>query len=119
MIPGRITARLADGRLVVECLGQRIRVPFRDGLAPGNDVIVCIRPDDLEVVSPEDQAGHQYVFEGVIGQLVFSGDILRIDVDVVGQTVRANVSGPARFTLMEHQPETIVLGSSELTVLPA
>jgi ABC-type Fe3+/spermidine/putrescine transport system ATPase subunit len=118
LIPGKVTGRLPDGRLRVQFLGGEILAPTQDGLAPGHSVLISLRPDDLEIIEERDRARHPHVFAGRLRQLVFTGDILRLEVEVAGQIVRIHATGRARFALMESRPETVLFATGELVIIP-
>jgi hypothetical protein len=50
--------------------------------------------------------------------VVFIGGILQMEVDVAGELLRVHAAGRARFSLMQDAPETVVIGTSELVVIP-
>jgi hypothetical protein len=41
-----------------------------------------------------------------------------MEVDVAGELLRVHAAGRARFALMQDAPETVVIGTSELVVIP-
>jgi ABC-type Fe3+/spermidine/putrescine transport system ATPase subunit len=117
LVPGTV-ASVRDGEMTVRALGQDIKVRAQDGLAAGDAVSVSLRPDDLEVIGDGDRSSFRYVFEGQVRQLVFIGGILQMEVEVAGEPLRVHAAGRARFSLMQDAPETVVIGTSELVVIP-
>jgi ABC-type Fe3+/spermidine/putrescine transport system ATPase subunit len=118
LVPGTVANVGPDRRMTVRALGQELEVRGRDGLVAGDAVSLSIRPDDLEVIEGPDRAGFAYAFEGHVKQVVFVGGTLQMEVDVAGEMLRVNAAGRARFSLMQEAPETVVLGTSELVVIP-
>lgn len=118
LVPGKVASVGSDRQVTVRALGQDIEVRAQDGLKAGDDVSVSLRPDDLEVIEGGDHSGFRYVFEGHVRQVVFIGGILQMEVDVAGELLRVHAAGRARFSLMQEAPETVVIGTSELVVIP-
>jgi ABC-type Fe3+/spermidine/putrescine transport system ATPase subunit len=118
LVPGTVVTVQPNRRMTVLALGQEIEIRSEDGLAPGDPVLLSLRPDDLEVIEGPDRSNFPYVFEGHVRNVVFIGGILQMEVDVAGELLRVHAAGRARFSLMEEAPETVVIGTSELVVIP-
>ena len=118
LVPGTVASVQPDQRMTVRALGQEMEVRSQDGLAPGDPVLLSLRPDDLEVMDGPDRSSFRYVFEGRVRNVVFVGGILQMEVDVAGEVMRVNAAGRARFSLMQEAPETVTIGTSELVVIP-
>jgi ABC-type Fe3+/spermidine/putrescine transport system ATPase subunit len=119
LVSGTVLSAQPNGRSRIRTLGQELDIPTTDGLSPGDVVQLSLRPDDLEVIEDGQRDQFRYGFEARVRQLVFLGDILRLEAEVDGEILRAHVSGRARFALLEHQPETVLLATDELAVLPS
>jgi ABC-type Fe3+/spermidine/putrescine transport system ATPase subunit len=118
LVPGTVSSVLPDRRMTVQALGQEIDVRSVDGLASGDAVLLSLRPDDLEVIETSDRSDLRYVFEGRVSNVVFIGGILQMEVDVAGELLRVHAAGRARFALMQDAPETVLIGTNELVVIP-
>ena len=118
LVPGTVAAVQPDQRMTVSALGQEIEVRSQDGFGPGDPVLLSLRPDDLEVIDGPDRSSFRYVFEGHVRNVVFIGGILQMEVAVADEVLRVNAAGRARFSLMQEAPETVVIGTSELVVIP-
>jgi ABC-type Fe3+/spermidine/putrescine transport system ATPase subunit len=119
LVRGSVTGVQPDGALAIRVLGRDVDVPRQDGLAAGDSILLSLRPDDLEVIEERDRDQFPYVFEGRLLDSVFIGDMLRIEVDVNGETLRIHVTGRARFSLLQHHPEIVLIALGELVILPA
>jgi len=118
-LPATAVGRGPDGRLRVHCLGQELLVAPLDGVRPGDPVLVCLRPDDLEVIEPDERRRYEQVLAGRLVQLIFTGDMVRLDLEVDGQRLRAHASGPRRFALLDRRPESVLLGIGEASIVRA
>lgn len=108
-----------DGRLRVSCRGHEMLVPSADGLAVGDEALLCLRPDDLEPIDPSERHRYERVLCGRLDKIVFNGDMVRLDVDLDGQMIRVHVTGPQRFAILDRQPEEILLGVGEAALVRA
>ena len=118
LVPATVATVQPDRRMTVRALGQEIEIPSQDGLAPGDPVLLSLRPDDLEVIEGPERSSFRYVFEGHVHNVVFVGGILQMEVAVGDERLRVNAAGRARFSLMQEAPETVVIGTSELVLIP-
>ena len=118
LVPATVATVQPDRRMTVRALGQEIEIPSQDGLAPGDPVLVSLRPDDLEVIEGPERSSFRYVFEGHVRNVVFVGGILQMEVAIGDELLRVNAAGRARFSLMKEAPETVVIGTSELVLIP-
>ena len=117
LVPGTVAAIQPNRRMTVRALGQEIEVRSEDRLGPGDPVLLSLRPDDLEVIDGPDRSSFRYVFEGQVRNVVFIGGILRWRSP---SPMSCCVSMPRdeRASLMQEAPETVVIGTSELVVIP-
>jgi ABC-type Fe3+/spermidine/putrescine transport system ATPase subunit len=116
-LPATIVGIGSDGRLQVRCQGQEMLVASSDGLRVGDEALLCLRPDDLEPINPSERGRYEQVLTGRLDRVVFNGDMVRLDVDLGGQMIRVHATGPRRFTLLDRQPETVLLGVGEASLV--
>jgi ABC-type Fe3+/spermidine/putrescine transport system ATPase subunit len=119
LVPGTVAAVQPDRSMTVHALGQELEVPSANGLGPGDQVLLSLRPDDLEVIDGPEHASFRYVFEGQVRNVVFVGGILQMEVAVGDELLRVHAAGRSRFSLMQEAPETVTIGTSELVLIPA
>jgi ABC-type Fe3+/spermidine/putrescine transport system ATPase subunit len=116
-LPATIVGIASDGRLQVRCQEQEMLVASSDGLRVGDDALLCLRPDDLEPIEPSERGRYEQTLTGRLERMVFNGDMVRLDVDLGGQTIRVHATGPRRFTLLDRHPETVLLGVGESSLV--
>jgi spermidine/putrescine ABC transporter ATP-binding subunit len=95
-IQGKVIS-LEDGLAVVEVDDLRVAVPAEEGTQKGQDLLVFIRPNDVELL-PADSQEAENAFDGVIDKLTYLGD--KIDYRVkLGQAleIRVQTDGKVRF----------------------
>jgi ABC-type Fe3+/spermidine/putrescine transport system ATPase subunit len=119
LVPGSVTGVQPNGSLAIRVLGRDVEAPRQDGLEAGDPILLSLRPDDLEVIEDRERDQFPHVFEGRLQNSVFIGDMLRIEVDVNGETLRIHVTGRARFSILQQRPETVLFALGELVILPA
>lgn len=118
LVPGTVAAIQPGQRMTVQALGQELDVPSANGLGPGDPVLLSLRPDDLEVIDGQDRSSFRYVFEGHVENVVFIGGILQMEVSVANELLRVHAAGRSRFSLMQEAPESVMIGTGELVVIP-
>jgi putative spermidine/putrescine transport system ATP-binding protein len=113
------TVAAADGqdRVTVSADGLSLRCRSRDRLAVGDQVLVYLRPENVDVLNDGDTSGYDNVVEGVIDRVIFEGPTAQLRVDVGGREIRADVSGGERLTLVERHGR-VRLGFNDLTLIP-
>jgi ABC-type Fe3+/spermidine/putrescine transport system ATPase subunit len=116
-LPATVVGIASDGRLQVRCQEQEMLVASSDGLRVGDDALLCLRPDDLEPIEPSERGRYEQTLTGRLERMVFNGDMVRLDVDLGGQTIRVHATGPRRFTLLDRHPETVLLGVGESSLV--
>ncbi|HEX5417158.1 MAG TPA: hypothetical protein VFZ25_15950, partial [Chloroflexota bacterium] len=57
--------------------------------------------------------GYANILSGEVRQLVFTGDMVRLEVQIAGQTLHAHATGRRRFEFLDHSPNTVFLGVGE------
>ncbi len=104
---GPVTVR-ADG-VTLHCHGR--------GVAVGDDVLVYVRPENIDVLSDGEGADYVNVVEGEIDRVIFEGPMAQVRVDVGGRELRADVSGGERLTLITRRGR-IRLGFNDASLIP-
>lgn len=103
-------SRVEQNRMIVKTSeGNEIRCVPSDRMAPGNRVLLCIRPEDFELHAnpPKEDVN---VLEARIKKSAFLGNIVNYWVEVGGRTLR--VQAHPSFD-RERQGDTIFLRISE------
>ncbi len=96
-LPGKTTANGS-----VQVLGQTIPSNPGLGVAPGTDVHVTVRPDDVRIGS--NGAGAEVVFNGQVRTTMYLGRNKMCEVDVAGHLMQAHVPVDATVSVGETVP---------------
>ena len=118
-----LTAKVADvapaegnARLILTVNGKRVTAPG-DGLAPGDEVQLAVRPEAVELVGPEsaaESAVAENTYRAEVRAVAFLGDryLYELDADGLALTVTSTRSVEGSSVLVRIPP-------SECQVLPA
>lgn len=112
-----------DGRsAIVDASGLRLRAHDPGDLAPGDPVLVFVRPENIEILpsgapTPDDAA--EDIVEGTVEQIVFEGPTIRLTVDVNGHSLLVNVGGIERLELLGATKQRLRLRLWELSLVRA
>ncbi|HEY1267930.1 MAG TPA: ABC transporter ATP-binding protein [Candidatus Binatia bacterium] len=95
-----LSGTLENGRSVTLGDGLKLSVLAGDGLAPGKEVFVCIRPHSLRLTpsAEEAEAGRakgMNLFDGVVQRRVYFGDANDYIVELPAQRLNLRVVAPA------------------------
>jgi len=84
-------AAAGNARLgVVATASGRLRCVLPDGLAPGENVLIIVRPEDINVIS-KPTVPQENVLNGKVEAVIFMGDSLECQLSVGSQRLRAKV----------------------------
>lgn len=103
-----------DGQLVLEALGTRLSAAAPDGdLKPGDEATLVVRPEMVEIDSPQGQV------EGTVRRATYLGNVVEYEIDVGGQLL-ALVENDPRHTTVHPEGQIVRLRFLEdcLYVLP-
>ncbi len=117
LLGGTVLERTADGHVRVRVLGQEVTLVDGDGRQAGDQVMVGLRPDDVHIVAESERDRYPHVFEGIVRRITFVGEVVQVDADVDGEPLRLHATGPARFGLLEHQPESLLFAPGSLMLI--
>jgi iron(III) transport system ATP-binding protein len=103
LIPGKVKEALDSGsRLVVESVAGSIACAGDGRLTPGNDCMVCIRPETAEIsLSATPPEGFNSI-SGIVSFPSYIGNTIRYDVDAGGIIFKVDIQNPR-----EHQPLSV------------
>ncbi|MBI3287053.1 MAG: ABC transporter ATP-binding protein [Chloroflexi bacterium] len=87
-------------------------------LAPGEPVLVYIRPENIQLLTDGRSASHRNLWEGTVERVVFEGSAAQVHVNVKGRLFKVEVSGAQRLEVMELGKSPIWLGFDEVTLIP-
>jgi ABC-type Fe3+/spermidine/putrescine transport system ATPase subunit len=100
LIPGKVKEALDSGRLVVESVAGPIACAGDGRLTPGNDCMVCIRPETAEIsLSATPPAGFNSI-SGIVSFPSYIGNTIRYDVDAGGIIFKVDIQNPREHQLM-------------------
>jgi spermidine/putrescine transport system ATP-binding protein len=103
---------------LVETLGATVRVAAPPGINAGDQVVVFVRPENIEVLADgEGRENAENVVTGTLGQIVFEGPTVRLTVDVDGTPLHVNVSGVERLTLLDKEKQVLRLRLVEPSIV--
>jgi len=100
----------------VQADSLKIETFIPEGYTKGNTVTVCVRPEDIDVVS-EDQQMPAGAIKGKITETVFMGNTTRLHVDVSGTVIKVDLRGPDRFSYLNVKDKEVVLAVEKSTVV--
>ncbi len=109
---------LPDGgrEVVVRCDPLEIRARDHLSLQPGEEVVAYIRPENIEVLE-EDRDDYLNRVEGKIEQIVFEGATLHFTANVEGQSIKVELGGRQRLSLLGKEGYRVRLGFNEVTLI--
>lgn len=119
LVDATVLERSPQGGVRIRLMDQEVDVPDADSHAPGDQVVVGIRPDDVRLVDAHERDRHGYVFEARVRRVSFVGEVVQIEAEVDAGTLRLHATGPDRFALLERHPETVLFAPGSLIVMPA
>jgi ABC-type Fe3+/spermidine/putrescine transport system ATPase subunit len=113
LIPGRVKeARDSGLRLIVESAGGPIACAGDGRLKPGNDCMVCIRPETAEISLEETPPDGFSCIAGIVSFPSYIGNTIRYDVDAAGIAFKVDIQNPR-----DHQP--LPVGTKVFVRFPA
>jgi spermidine/putrescine ABC transporter ATP-binding subunit len=95
-VPARVAA-LEEQRVVLETASGRISVPPVEGLHLGLDVLLFIRPNDVQIRPLSERKENCLI--GTIAKSTYLGDKFDYRIDVQGIEVRVQTHGAERFEI--------------------
>ncbi len=112
-LSGRVvTASDASGEVQTPCGSLRCALPA--GMRAGDEVLVCLRPEQIEVSAVAPDGGN--VWEGKVEQAMFLGDTIDGHISVSGQRLRVKIH-PSR-TLQVDSRVYLVISPERCVVIP-
>jgi ABC-type Fe3+/spermidine/putrescine transport system ATPase subunit len=119
-LPG--TVREASGGTMtveVENLGITVKAQREAGdLHRNSPVWVCIRADDIDIITPEQAGEYANVISVDVERASLTGGMVIVEGKLKGQTLRIHVGGGRRFDLLEAVGSTITCGLSNVALIP-
>jgi spermidine/putrescine transport system ATP-binding protein len=94
---GKCTARAAAG-WVVEGEGSKYIVPLHPDLAEGRGVRIAVRPEWLDVSSPEAAPADENTLLGRVLEVIYLGETLRVLVRIGEKTISVAVQNQGQLT---------------------
>jgi iron(III) transport system ATP-binding protein len=104
-IEGKVQNAAGDGRLgTVETACGKLRCVLPDGLAPGENVLIIVRPEDINVIS-KPNVPQENVLNGKVDAVIFMGDALECQLSVGSQRLRTKLHPASGL----HQGQNVML----------
>lgn len=99
IVKGKVAEVAPDtGELVVESEIGGLRVSADEKASKGEEVYLVFRPENVEILRAP-RGGSAGLLEGRVDSVQFLGSLLRVDVEVGGKRIRAEIHNPARAGL--------------------
>jgi ABC-type Fe3+/spermidine/putrescine transport system ATPase subunit len=118
-LPGTVREIGEEAAVEVNPLGVTFRVKHdRSDLQLGTQVWVCIRADDIDIITPEQAGNYCNVISVHVVHALLTGGIVIVEGKVKDQTLRIHVGGGRRFELLEAVGTTITCGLSHIALIP-
>ena len=114
----RIEGTGDQARTIVAVDDLELRCPTTDGLAPGDPVLIYVRPENITLLEDGQSGAFENVLEGVVDRVIFEGPSAQLRVGVGGRELRADVTGTERLTI-GRAAGRVRLGFDEVTVIPS
>jgi len=108
--PSMKVARVSSGEM-------EIRAPYSNGLRVNDQVLVCIRPEDISVVGEAERSKYSNVVQGKIDESVFAGLLTRLNVNVKGIILKIDVQGSDRFSYLNAKGKEVLLGFNKCSLI--
>ncbi len=93
MVEGRV-AEAGEGSAIVETGMGAVAARLEEEARAGDKVYLVFRPENVEVSREKPDGAN--VYGGVVGAAHFLGNILRVEVAVGGETVKAEIHNPLK-----------------------
>ncbi len=115
---GRILSLDASTKVArVASDGIEIVAPYTNGLHVNDQVLVCIRPEDISVIEEGEKSKYRNVIHGRIDDSVFAGLLTRVNVAVKGIVLKIDVHGTERFSYLNVKGKEVLLGFSKCSLI--
>jgi iron(III) transport system ATP-binding protein len=117
-IPATVrTLSSTNGNMVLDSALGPLELPAQSDVQVGEDVQVCVRPEDVHLSDATAPAEHMNHFKGTVHAKVFLGEVLDFQVKVGEKVMLARVH-PSQNTPVDHAIH-IVLNPADCIVLKA
>jgi len=120
-LAGRVTRSEGtgeDARVLVAAAGSTLRCRVHRDFAPGDEVLVYVRPENIRIVDGSTTRTYENLLEGTVERVIFEGPTAQLRVVVGTDEIRVDVSGDLRLTLAQRDA-VVRLGFDEATVIAA
>jgi len=110
IIPNKeITIETEDGLL--------LKKDYVAGFNEKDSVLVCIRADDVDIITKKDLPEYTTVLEGKINKATFTGMMLVLEVEVDNTVLRTHLTGSKRFKYWKSEGEKILCGINNIILV--
>ncbi len=117
-IRGKLRIREHEkGLAVIETEVAEFKVKNYGAINDGTEVVASIRPEDIKLVSPAEEAQYLNVLTGTVEDAFFIGNAVRINVNVNGLIVKIDAYGDDRFTFLGLKGREAKIGFDRVTIL--
>jgi len=117
-VQAKITQVDAEAGLVYAEAGSlRIKVRCPNPPAATKDVVVSVRPEDIDIIEEKDYSRYLNVAEGRVADAIFVGTTVRLNVELDGILLKVDSHGAERFNLLNSKGKSVSLGFNNCTIL--
>jgi iron(III) transport system ATP-binding protein len=113
VLPGQARPAAGNAVSVLTDLGRELRVARPPAGTPAGRIFLIIRPEALDLVSPEDASDHRNRLDGTVVAAAFQGAAIQYEVDVGGMLLQASVTNPRGRRLFQRGDRVAVVFSPE------
>ncbi|RLG76258.1 MAG: polyamine ABC transporter ATP-binding protein [Thermoprotei archaeon] len=97
--------------------GNILKKEYIPGYVKGEEVMICIRADDIDVISREEMSKYKTVLEGTISRSIFVGPYVVLDVSFdEKETLRVHLMGSDKFKYIKNKGEKVLLGINNFII---
>lgn len=112
------TGETVGGRDVwIRVQDQKIRAQDYLGLQNGDQVLAYVRPENIRVLNGDANENFMNTVDGTVEKIVFEGSTVHFDARVGESTLRVELAGTERLTILNREGARVRLGFNEVTLI--
>lgn len=102
------TVKEIDEDLTIDCQDLTIKASYDGRFKKGSDVLICIRPENIKIVSESDRQNYKNILKGKIETTTFLGSLLYVVLNVEGHLLMAELHGVSETSKIKIGDETLI-----------
>ncbi|GBC68416.1 Spermidine/putrescine import ATP-binding protein PotA [archaeon HR01] len=104
---------------VLETEAGDIKVRGFDPTIKEGDAMALIRPEDIKIIQPSDVGAHLNVLDGRVEEAIFIGNTVRLNVNVNGLLIKADVYGEDRYMCLGLKDKNVKIAVDKIAIITA